>query len=88
MRKVLTTPRFERRLRSFLGNHPDLETEVAEVMHRVAADVTTGLRTHLLKGVLKGCRAARISYEYRVVFVLKRDSVCFIDIGTHDDVYR
>lgn len=88
MRKVLTTPRFERRLRSFLDSHPDLETEVADVMHRIATNDTAGLRAHVLKGILKGCRAAKISYEYRVVFVLKRDTVCFVDIGTHDDVYR
>jgi len=88
MRKVLTTPRFERRLRSFLDSHPDLEAEVADVMHHVAADTVAGLRVHPLKGVLKGCRAAKISYEYRVVFVSKRGSVCFVDIGTHDDVYR
>ncbi len=88
MRKVLTTPRFERRLRSFLGSHPDLEAEVVDIMSRIAADDAAGLRIHTLKGVLKGCRAAKISYEYRVVFILKRGSVCFIDIGTHDDVYR
>ena len=88
MREVLTTPRFERRLRGFLDNHPDLEAEVVNVMHRIAADDAAGLRIHSLKGILKGCRAAKVSYEYRLVFVLKRDSVCFIDIGTHDDVYR
>ncbi len=88
MRKVLTTPRFERRLKHFLDIHLDLGSAVEYVMGRVAADKTEGLRVHSLKGPFKGCRAARISYEYRVVYVLKRGSVCFIDIGTHDDVYR
>lgn len=88
MRKILTTPRFERRLASFLDNDPELETLVERVMFDVASDRTAGLRTHLLKGVLKGCRAARISYEYRTVFVLEKGSVGFLDIGTHDDVYR
>lgn len=88
MRKTLTTPRFERRLGRFIGDHPDLERAVEEAMLLIAADDSGSLRTHALKGVLKGCRVARISYEYRIVFVLKKGSVCFIDVGTHDDVYR
>ena len=46
------------------------------------------LRTHVLKGTFAGCFAARLSREYRIVFVLAPDRVTFIDIGTHDDVYR
>ena len=88
MRKILTTPRFERRLASFIGNHPELTVVIQSTMFDVAADKTSTLRVHLLKGALKGCRGARISYEYRIVFVLKSGTVCFIDIGTHDDLYR
>ncbi len=88
MRKVFTTPRFERRLKAFLETHPDLDPAVEYAMGRVAADKAEGLRAHSLKGVFKGCRSARISYEYRIVFVLKKGVVTFIDIGTHDDVYR
>ena len=87
MRKVLTTPRFERRLERFIQGHPDLEQAVEEAMMLIASDDASSLRVHALKGILKGCRAARISYEYRIVFVLKRGTACFIDIGTHDDVY-
>ena len=46
------------------------------------------LRTHGLKGAFAGCSAARLSREYRIVCVLEADRVIFIDIGTHDDVYR
>ncbi len=88
MRKVLTTPGFERRLKHFLETHPELDSAVEYAMTRIAADKKEGLRVHQLKGAFKGCRSARVSYEYRIVFVLKRGSVCFIDIGTHDDVYR
>ena len=88
MRRILTTPRFERRLASFVDRHPELESIIETAMHSIAADKTSALRVHPLKGVLKGCRAARISYEYRIVSVLRSGSVCFIDVGTHDDVYR
>jgi len=88
MRKVSATLRFEKRLGQFITAHPDLEPAVQYAMQCIITDKKNGLRAHLLKGLLKGCRAARISYEYRVVFVLKKGTVTFIDIGTHDDVYR
>lgn len=46
------------------------------------------LKAHRLHGNLKDCFAVRISYEYRIVFVIEKDIVTFIDIGDHDDVYR
>jgi len=88
MRKIFATPRFEKKLGQFIATHPELEAAVEYAMRCVASDRKNGLRVHALKGLLKGCRAARISYEYRIVFVLKKEAVTFIDIGTHDDVYR
>jgi hypothetical protein len=50
--------------------------------------VASSLLTHRFKGPFSGCSASRLSREYRIVFVLAPDRVTFIDIGTHDDVYR
>lgn len=89
MRRVLSTPRFERRLSAFLARHPGLVSRVKEVMTVLAGDNKSArLKFHKLGGLLKGSFAASISYEHRIVFVLSRDEICFIDIGTHDDVYR
>ncbi len=88
MRAVLVTPRFERKLVDFINCHPELDILVESVMDAIASDKTDTIRKHPLKGILKGCHAARISYEYRIVFVLEKGQVCFIDIGTHDEVYR
>jgi hypothetical protein len=38
--------------------------------------------------VLSDYFAARLSRDYRIVFVLEPGRVIFLDIGTHDDVYR
>ena len=46
------------------------------------------LKTHKLGGSLEECRASNITYDYKVVFILDGDSICFVDIGTHDEVYR
>ena len=48
----------------------------------------SSLRTHRLKGALAECFASSLSREYRIVFVFDTARVLFIDIGTHDDVYR
>lgn len=89
MRQLRTTPRFDRRLEIFLKRHPELITTVHHVMTVLVGDrYLANVKPHKLGGVLKGCLGASISYEYRIVFVLCPGAVCFIDIGTHDEVYR
>ena len=89
MRQLLTTPRFDRRLKLFLKRHPELAVTVHRVMTVLVGDhYPANLKLHKLEGILAGCLGASISYEYRLVFILRPDTVCFIDIGTHDDVYR
>ena len=89
MRQLLTTPRFDRRLEFFLKRHPELIATVHKSMTALAADRhPINLKLHKLGGVLKGCLGASISYEYRIIFVFGPGTICFIDIGTHDEVYR
>jgi addiction module RelE/StbE family toxin len=89
MRRVFATPRFQKRLSTFLSRHPDLSATVDEVMLLIEQNpATPALRTHRLKGAFTGCSVSRLSRDYRIVFVLTADRVTFIDIGTHDDVYR
>ena len=88
MRGIFTTPRFERRLKIFTLRHPEFISKIRGVMKLVASDYKhSSLKTHKLGGSLKDCYGASISYEYRIVFILDIDSVCFIDIGDHDQVY-
>ena len=54
----------------------------------LVAGYASSLRTHRLKGALAECFAARLSREYRIVFIFDAVRVVFLDIGTHDDVYR
>lgn len=88
MRIILTTSRFEKRLKIFTIRHPELISKVNKVMKLVASDYKhLSLKTHKLGGSLRDCYGASISYEYRVVFVIDTDSICFIDIGDHDHLY-
>lgn len=89
MRRVFSTPRFERRLETFLRRHPELTASTKRVMTALAGDRhPASMKVHKLGGVLKDCLGASLSYEYRVIFVLEADAIYFIDIGSHDDVYR
>ena len=46
------------------------------------------LRTHKLKGILKGFYPFSVEYDLRVIFYFASDNeVIFEDIGTHDEVY-
>lgn len=88
MRAIFTTSRFERRLKNFTIRHPELISKTNQIMKSVASDYKNpSLKTHGLGGNLRGCFGASISYEYRIVFAIEKDSVCFIDIGDHDHAY-
>ncbi len=87
--RVFTTRRFERRLVKFIKNHPEASDKVRLAMeHLVANPTAPSLKVHRLFGSLVGCLACNISYGYRLIFTVDSESICFLDIGTHDDVYR
>ncbi len=89
MRKLLTTPRFDKRLHLFLRHHSELTPVVEKIMNYLASDkYPVNLKIHKLNGILQGSMAANISYEYRIIFVVNAEKICFIDIGNHDEVYR
>ncbi|MBI4133497.1 plasmid stabilization protein [Candidatus Uhrbacteria bacterium] len=72
-----------------MKRHPELTATVRHVMTVLAGERhPANAKLHKLGGVLKGCFGASISYGYRIVFVFGPGTICFIDIGTHDEVYR
>ena len=88
MRSIFTTSRFERRLKIFTLRHPELISKIKQIMKLVASNYKhPSLKTHKLNGILKDCYGSSISYEYRILFVTEKDSICFVDIGDHNTVY-
>jgi mRNA interferase YafQ len=89
MRRVFFATRFEKKLKVFHSRHPEFSTAVEAAITAIAEDpYASALRTHRLKGTLTDCFACHLSREYRIVFVLEPAGVIFVDVGTHDDVYR
>lgn len=87
MRRISTTPKFERRLKIFSNLHPELTKKVQFVMTLLALEKSS-FKAHKLGGRLKGCFSANITRAYRIIFILNINEICFIDIGDHNDVYR
>ena len=88
MRKILTTSRFERKLKIFTLRHPEFVLKISQTMKLIASDYKhISLKTHKLGGFLRECYGSSISYEYRIIFIIEKDYVCFIDIGDHDHLY-
>lgn len=46
------------------------------------------LRLHKLKGELKNLWSISITKNIRMVYQQERDEAYFVDIGTHDQVYK
>lgn len=87
--KIFTTKRFERRLVKFVKGHPEFSTKVRLAMKKLAiGSPASALKIHRLSGPLENCLAYNLSYDYRLIFIVDEEGICFLDIGTHDDVYR
>lgn len=86
--RIFTTPRFEKRLSIFINSHPDLLKVARKTMKEIADNpFSLHLKTHKLSGSLRGCFASKITYGYRIIFTIKGDELCFIDVGSHDEIY-
>jgi len=72
----------------FIKSHPNLSQRTGEIMDKIVkSPFDRNLKTHKLSGRLNYCFASNINYEYRVVFLITDETITFIDIGSHDEVY-
>jgi mRNA-degrading endonuclease YafQ of YafQ-DinJ toxin-antitoxin module len=88
---LLTTRSFDRQARKFIRRHPDLRTQLAEILTRLQIDpFDPTLRLHALSGHLDGLQSVRVNYSYRIVLTLQihAEEILLIDIGSHDEVYK
>jgi len=88
--EVDASPRFVRKAAKFLRKHPDRRADLQDVLDALRQDpFQPSLRLHPLSGNLHGFHAASLSYEWRIVLVLKLDErrITLVNIGSHDEVY-
>jgi mRNA interferase YafQ len=94
VRKLITTPKFNRSLRKFTKRNSELRERVQKTLEQMTEDVfAANLDTHKLGGSLDGINACSCGYDCRVLFSIEQDSetesevIVLLDVGTHDDVY-
>ncbi len=94
MRKLISTPRFDRSLRKFTRRDSELQEKVRKTLEQMTEDVFgSSLGTHKLSGNLDGVYACSCGYDCRVLFSIDPDSeteaelIILLDVGKHDDVY-
>lgn len=88
---LVWTETFARTTRKFLRRHPGLEGLFEDVLRQLETDPhAPRLRLHALKGQHKGKHAASLTYEHRIVLILRLTAkgIVLLDVGTHDEVYR
>ena len=84
--KILVTPHFDRSFADLPRAIQDIANSKDRWFRLNAFDPR--LKTHPLKGKLKGLWAYSLNYDYRILFeFLTPTEVLYHDIGTHD-IYK
>lgn len=87
---LIWTDTFAGTARKFLRRHPDLAGVFENVLQQLENDPhAPRLRLHPLQGAHRGKHAVRLTYEYRIVLILRltEREVVLLDVGSHDEVY-
>jgi len=77
--------------KKFFKKHKDLLKKYAVVLQQLQQDpFESSLKTHKLKGNLEEYHACSLTYEYRIVLIIKivDDELILMNIGSHDEVYK
>jgi mRNA interferase YafQ len=94
MKKLVSTPRFQRAFRKFARRNPPLQQRIENTLIQLADDAfAANLGTHKLEGKLLGTLACSCGYDCRILFQFDVDAetteevILLLDVGTHDEVY-
>jgi mRNA interferase YafQ len=94
MRKLITTPRFDRALMKFTKRNLALKEKIQKTLEQMEEDLfAASLDTHKLGGSLEGINACSCGYDCRILFSMEQDPeaelelIILFDVGTHDDIY-
>ena len=87
---LVWTESFVRTARKFLRRHPGLTGLFADVLRQLETDPhAPRLRLHPLQGKHRGKQAVSLTYQYRIVLILRLTAkeIILLDVGSHDEVY-
>ncbi len=88
MKKIVRTIIFRRNFRLRVQFNPELnEKFYQQVLLFVDGDIKA-TRPHALRGSMQGLHSFSITPDVRVIYLENNDYYFFLDIGTHQQIYR
>jgi addiction module RelE/StbE family toxin len=91
-RRLLRSSSFVRAARRTVKKHPDVAEVIRAALELLAEDAFhPQLRTHKLKGKLKGSWSCSVRYDLRILFRFVQyegtEAILLETVGTHEEVY-
>ena len=90
MAEIIYTHSYLKRAKKFFKRHPELVSQYGKTLQLLEVNPDhPSLRLHKLHGKLSELYSVSINISYRICidFIIDKDQIIPIDIGTHDDVY-
>ncbi|HPQ54918.1 MAG TPA: type II toxin-antitoxin system mRNA interferase toxin, RelE/StbE family [Spirochaetota bacterium] len=90
MTEIIYTESYIKRARKFIRKHPDLVSQYEKTLKLLEVNPHhPSLRLHKLKGRLSELYSVSINISYRISidFIIEKDRIILIDVGSHDEVY-
>lgn len=90
MSEILYTESYNKRAKRFLKKPPELINQYSKTLKLLESNpYHPSLRLHKLKGKLTGLYSVSINISYRIsiYFLIDKNKIIPIDIGTNDEVY-
>lgn len=91
MAKIVFTESYEKRAKNFFHKPPDLLSQYQRILRLLELNPKhPSLRLHPLQGRLLGLHSISINMKYRVTveFIIAKDQVIPVSIGSHDEIYK
>jgi len=88
--KLIFTESYEKRARKFFKQHPQLIKQYEKTLKLIELNpLHPSLRLHKLKGKQGDIYSVSINISYRIAidFLIEKDTIIPIDIGSHSEVY-
>ncbi|HPJ39387.1 MAG TPA: plasmid stabilization protein [Spirochaetota bacterium] len=90
MTEIIYTESYIKRARKFIRKHPDLVSQYEKTLKLLEVNPHhPSLRLHKLKERLSEFYSVSINISYRISidFIIEKDRIILIDVGSHDEVY-
>ena len=89
---LIRTPAFDRAASRYLKKSPSVAPVLEAALRQLSEDAShRSLKSHRLKGALRGSWACSAGYDLRLIFSFVRhergEAILLETIGTHDEVY-